>query len=1217
MTAVPDPSRAEHRSSLGYHGSAAPFGAGRAGMLRLPDQPLESMAGERVVDRAVDGDVRPDAYTERYADAAVRDLTVSHRQAVGPRSQAQQPLARDAVSYQVVAGDIPRPPPGLQPRPYLMEHLNGPRRGVSVLTGLPGVGKTALAAAYARAKLAAGWHLVAWVNAGDRGSLLAGLAAVADAAGLSDRLERDPADAGVLVRRWLEAEGDRCLLVFDDAEDPDALRPYIPAGGAARVLITSNQQSAGYLGASVPVDAFGADEASAVLIGRTSLDDESGAAAVAAALGHLPLPLALAAPVIAEQPAGYGWYLDQLSALPADAFLTGDDGQPDPADAARTVLLSLQAIRAADPTGVCTQVMVIMAVLSAAGVRRDLLHAAGKAGALAGGGRPVAAGLVDRVLGWLSGRSLLTFSLDGQTVILHRLVARVIRNELARSDMLTACEAAALVLDEYARAVGGSPDRRAVRQIAQQVMALLGTSAGPAAGADEELAWLLLRLRFIAFHHVLELGDSAPLAIAVGEPVTAELERLLGPEHPDTLNSRNSLAAAYLAAGRVAEATRLFEQILVERQHTLGPDDPETLTSRNNLASAYQDAGRSAEAIRLYEVNLETRERLLGDSHPSTLNSRGNLAAALLAAGRATEAIPLLEQTLAGRERVLGPDHPDTRTSRRNLARAYLDAGRVAEAIPLLEQGPDDRAMVPGPPWKNLVNFDEDDGQVAAAIPSASGPRKGRPPAGAVGQLPPASFRRPPADPARRVLPAGVRRPSADPARQPLPEGAERRTQDLAPKDVQYDRGILAAITAGDPAGIAMAYDRYAAALYGYCHWLLRDPADAAAAVQDTFVIAVTTISDRFEAPTLRPRLFAWARNECRRRIRTTAASRDEQASPASQRSAAADQPADATHGELRALIYSILAELGPREREAIELSFRYDLYDKDLASALGVSSSRAHALASQAYGRLERNLSALHTALTRREACPTLRELLEDWDGQLTEHTRDLVGWHIEVCEDCASHGRGALRPVAFSRLLPLALLPPELREQVLSRCSSAAEDAVAYRQRVARRAEPTWLARSSQAIRQVSWDSVLAHPGVAIATLAVTVWVVVAVIVTLLTFAGSRAAHAQVVQPGAGTSSGPAAADPAAFRTAPAVGPATASTSAATTPPPAVSQPAYVPPTVQPSATPSPSPSPSASPSPSPSASPSPPASPSPSPSTSTIGVGRGLIPPGLVPR
>ena len=64
------------------------------------------------------------------------------------------------------------------------------------------------------------------------------------------------------------------------------------------------------------------------------------------------------------------------------------------------------------------------------------------------------------------------------------------------------------------------------------------------------------------------------------------------------------------------------------------------------------------------------------------------------------------------------------------------------------------------------------------------------------------------------------------------------------------------------------------------------------------------------------------------------------------------------------------------------------------------------------------------------------LGELLADWDGQLTEQTRDLVSWHIEECQTCANHARGALRPTASSRLLPLAPLPPELREQVLNLC-------------------------------------------------------------------------------------------------------------------------------------------------------------------------------------
>lgn len=460
--------------------------------------------------------------------------------------------------------------------------------------------------------------------------------------------------------------------------------------------------------------------------------------------------------------------------------------------------------------------------------------------------------------------------------------------------------------------------------------------------------------------------------------------------------------------------------------------------------------------------------------------------------------VPLLERTL---------------TSGNELAPGYLDGAQAAEVILPVEQ-----SLIPR-----------------------------RPPTDAAEQVL-ADFRRPPADPARRVLPAGFRRPPRDPASQALHASIARRcaelpdhssasgSQYLPPKDAEYDREVIASIVAGDPAGIAMAYDRYAAALYGYCHWMLHDSADAAEALRDTFVIAVATMNDLSKGSKLRPWLYAVAHSECRRRPRTVSAARDQETAAANRwadtgRAAAVGHPADATHGltdqtmqfrmvsepvgakdppvqvegdlgqaELQALIRSILAELKPGEREVIELSFRHDLDDTDLAIALGVSLNRARALTSRANARLEQALSVLHIAFTRREACPVLRELLADWDGHLTEQTRELVSSHIEECLTCANHGLGGLPPVTFCSLLPLAPLPSEMREQVLSRCSSTAEDVEAYRQRVVRRAQSIWLARFSQATRWVTWDSIGAHIGTAIAATAVAVWVVAAVTVTLL---------------------------------------------------------------------------------------------------------------------
>jgi len=666
--------------------------------------------------------LRQDTAAARDAYTAGHDLTVNNYYAA---ADAGLP---PGAGGPVVAGDIPQQPPGFQPRADLLAELEGAGPGVAVVravTGMRGVGKTQLAAAYARAKLAEGWRLVTWVNASDPGSLAAGLAGVAEVAGLTGQAA--DGDAGRVVRRWLEADGDRCLLVFDDAADADVLRPFVPAGGAARVLITSNRRSVANLGTSVGVEVFTEEEALAFLTRRTGLADPAGAAAVAAELGCLPLALAQAAAVIAGQRLGYATYLERLRALPVDEYLIREAGQPYPHGVAEAVLLSLDAVRAGDRAGVCAGVLEIMSVLSAAGVRRDLLHQAWQAGVLSRRKRrsKVSAGVVDGALARLAEASLLAFSLDGQAVSAHRLVLRVIRDALARQQRLAAvCRDAAAVLEMRAEALDGSQDRVAVRDIAEQVTALQDHAASFESGAGGELARMLLGLRGWALHHLLELGDSAAQAIVAGEPLAADRERVLGPDHPGTLSSRNNLALAYQAAGRAAEAIPLLEQTLAARERVLRPDHPDTLTSRNNLALAYEDAGRAAEAIPLLEQTLAARERVLGPDHPGTLGSRNNLAAAYVAAGRAAEAIPLHEQALAALERVLGPDHPHTLTSRNNLAEAYREAGRAAEAIPLLEQtlAARERVLRPDHPGtltsrNNLAAAYRAAGRAAEAIP--------------------------------------------------------------------------------------------------------------------------------------------------------------------------------------------------------------------------------------------------------------------------------------------------------------------------------------------------------------------------------------------------------------------------------------------------------------------------------------------------------------------
>jgi WD40 repeat protein len=249
------------------------------------------------------------------------------------------------VTWPVRVGDVPQEPAAFQPRANLLAALGRSRQGtlgVQALTGTRGVGKTQLAAAYARSRMNEGWRLVAWVNADDTAAVLRGLGEVAVRLCLTDP-GGDLKDAAVAVRNWLEADGKQCLLVLDNVTDLDGLRPLVPAAGDAQVVITSNLPGVGNFGQVVPVDVFTEDEALAFLAERTCSADPSGAPELAIELGRLPLALAQAAAVIMRMRLSYRTYLDRLQALPVSDHPIRTEGGPSPRRAAAAALLHLDS----------------------------------------------------------------------------------------------------------------------------------------------------------------------------------------------------------------------------------------------------------------------------------------------------------------------------------------------------------------------------------------------------------------------------------------------------------------------------------------------------------------------------------------------------------------------------------------------------------------------------------------------------------------------------------------------------------------------------------------------------------------------------------------------------------------------------------------------------------------------------------------------------------
>src|ERR1035438_1109376 len=85
--------------------------------------------------------------------------------------------------------------------------------------------------------------------------------------------------------------------------------------------------------------------------------------------------------------------------------------------------------------------------------------------------------------------------------------------------------------------------------------------------------------------------------------------------------------------------------------------------------------------------------------------------------------------------------------------------------------------------------------------------------------------------------------------------------------DRMQDEEVVAAIVAGDPDGLAEAYDRYAAPLYAHCSFMLPGPDDVAGVVRDTFLIATSRLERLRDPGKLRSWPHAVARNECLGRL--------------------------------------------------------------------------------------------------------------------------------------------------------------------------------------------------------------------------------------------------------------------------------------------------------------------------------------------------------------
>jgi tetratricopeptide (TPR) repeat protein len=157
-------------------------------------------------------------------------------------------------------------------------------------------------------------------------------------------------------------------------------------------------------------------------------------------------------------------------------------------------------------------------------------------------------------------------------------------------------------------------------------------------------------------------------------------EKKPGPEHPDTLKARNNLATTLFAQGKYAESETEFRALIKLKEKVFGPEDLNTLDGRNNLAAALSMQGKDAEAEAEFRSVVKLAQKVFGAENPFTLSARSNLAQALDKERRYTEAETEDREALKLEAKVLGPEHPDTLDTRNNLTLMLVHEGKYEEA---------------------------------------------------------------------------------------------------------------------------------------------------------------------------------------------------------------------------------------------------------------------------------------------------------------------------------------------------------------------------------------------------------------------------------------------------------------------------------------------------------------------------------------------------------
>lgn len=244
------------------------------------------------------------------------------------------------------------------------------------------------------------------------------------------------------------------------------------------------------------------------------------------------------------------------------------------------------------------------------------------------------------------------------------------------------------------------------------------------------------------------------------------------------------------------------------------------------------------------------------------------------------------------------------------------------------------------------------------------------------------------------------------------------------------DELLARLVASGGERPFRALYERYRQSLYGYCHSILRNEADAQDALQSTFTKALTALREGRRNAPLRPWLYRIAHNEAISIVRDRGAA-EKRLERVPRR---ADEPSVEERAGDRARLWSLLEDLSQlpdRSRGALVMREMGGLSHEEIAAAMGLSVGAAK----QAIFEARRGL--LELAEGRAMSCDDITRRLSDGDRRAFRGRR--VRAHLRDCRTCAAFA--AQIPRRQGELRALApVLAPASAAAVLDRTLGAA---------------------------------------------------------------------------------------------------------------------------------------------------------------------------------